>query len=78
MIRKKFLHFCRRFEPRLGSSDFRRRHCRQQAARADGVHRAMMQMLLGPEEVHIVCRYQPHAQFVAEALSLAQRLSVAR
>ncbi len=32
----------------------------------------MVQVLLGPQKVHIVCRYQRHAEFAAEPLRFAQ------
>ena len=37
----------------------------------------MMQVLLGPQKMNIVCRRQRHAQFAADALRFAQRSSIA-
>jgi hypothetical protein len=33
---------------------------------------AVMHMLVRPEKVHVVCRYQPHPEFAAEAFCFAQ------
>src|SRR6266481_4039926 len=78
MIGKTFLHFCCWLEPRFLRGDFRWRHRRQQSARADGVHRAMMQMLLGPQKMNVVRYYERHAEFAAEAFRFAQHASISR
>ena len=78
MIGKAFLHFCRRLEPRFAGGDFGRSDGRQQPSRADRVHRAVMQVRLRLKEVHVVRRHQRHAEFMPDALGLAQRSSIAR
>ncbi len=86
MVRETFLHFHRGLEPRFAAGDFGftlsasegRGNGRKQAARADGVHGAMMQMLLRPEEVHVIRCYQCDAEFATEALRRAQRSPIAR
>src|SRR6266852_6883399 len=78
MIGEAFLHFCRWFEPRLAGGDFRWRHRRQQSACADRVHRAVMQVLIRPEKVHVVRRHQPHIQFAADAFRFAQYRPISR
>ena len=77
MIREKLLHFRRRLEPGFAGRDFRRCHRRQQPAGADGIHRAVMQMLLRPQKINIVRSNERDAEFAADVFGFAQRAAVA-
>ena len=77
MIEKTFLHFRAGFEPGFAGSDFGRRDGGQQSASANGVHHAMMEMLLGLEEVRVVGGHERDAEFAADALGFAQRTAIA-
>src|SRR5437867_12767364 len=76
MIGEKSFHFCSRLEPCLAGGDFRWRHRGQKSAGADGIHRAVMQMLFGPQKMNVVCYYQSHAEFAAKAFRFAQYTSI--
>ena len=71
------MHFGGGLEPGFAGGDFRRCDGGQQASGADGVYCAMMEMLLGPEEVHVVCGHERNAEFAAKALGFAHRSAIA-
>ena len=77
MIGKTFLHFRDRFEPRFSGGDFGRSDGGQQSASANGVHRAMVEVFLEPEEVHVVGYDERNAECAAEALGFADGAAVA-
>src|SRR5689334_19787638 len=77
MIGETLLHFGGGLEPGFAGGDFRRRDGGEQSAGANGVHRAVMEMLLGLEEVHVVGGNKGNAEFVAEAFGFAQRSAIA-
>ena len=72
MIGKEALHFGGGLEPGFAGGDFGRRHGGQQTARADGVHGAVMQMLFGLQEVHVVGGDEGDAHFPPQPLRLPQ------
>jgi len=53
-------------------------HRGQQSSRANRVHCAVMQMLLGPQKMNVVCSDQRHAEFAAEAFRFAQHAPISR
>ena len=77
MIGKTFLHFRGGLEPGFAGRDFGWSDDGQQSAGTNGVYRAMMQMLLGAEEMHVVCGHKRHAEFAAKPFGFAQYAAVA-
>ena len=78
VIGEQALHLRCGLEPGFAAGDVRRRNRGQHPARADGVHRAVVQVLPGEQEVHVVRGRERHAQRAPQLFGFAQRAPIPR